>query len=117
MASRAERKRRVRQLAQIRRGLELYDDAPRPRGWWVDWDFKIDFRPMAEASRKVREAFASFAAKMRGLVLAAKKVARVRRESPAYPRPAPPARPAGAPGRRTRAFRLPRGGGRWSPRS
>ena len=116
MASRAEHKRWVRQLVQIQRGFELYDDTPRAPPKFI-WDFGIDFGPTVRAIRSVKSAFQQLADKMRAMSQTAKKATYVRRERPVYPRPVPLGRPTAKPACRPGAFRLPRGGGRWSSRS
>ena len=115
MASRAERKRRARLPREVegwfRDGL-FDDEVPRVRGW----SFKIDFGPIHAALRKVSDAFTAIGAGLAG-VFRVKRVELKRTSRRAEYQPRNPQRCYERPVRRIpSAFRLPRGGGRWSAR-
>ena len=115
MASRAERKRRARLLREVEGWFRdgLFDnEAFRVRGW----SLKINFGPMHAALRKVSEAFSAIGAGLAG-VFRVKRVEPKRTHRRAeHPRHVSQHR-VGRPIRVSpSAFRLPRGGGRWSVR-
>ena len=115
MASRAERKRRARLLREVEGWFRdgLFDnEAFRVRGW----SLKINFGPIHAALRKVSEAFSAIGAGLAGVFRVERIEPKQTRRRVEYP-PRAQQRCVGLLAQaRPVAFRLPRGGGRWSTR-
>lgn len=115
MASRAERKRRARLPREVEGWFHdgLFDDGV---SRVCVWDFRIAFEPMRAALQKVSDAFAALGAGLAGVFRVKRVEPKQTRRRAEYARHVSQHR-VGRPVRtRPSAFRLPRGGERWSER-